>query len=259
MPSPGELLSRGFSMGGRVKNAELATIAAGINASGHYTRRGNNRRANEAKAQAMLKWYTNSEAKGKEGGKAFQTRRNFARNLAAALSHSPSGSRASSRGSRGSRNSRKAAPSRAAVAPKPAASRAAAGSRKKNNAVPRLNWHGPGGANRTGVSYKEKYAPAHGGWPMLKKDGHVWQIKVTPGRNNTAIITKLWGKVGGKLETSTTVVKGGKAGRSAQQEATHDAEIAHHKKVEDDGYTEVRSIHRGSANELKAINNFVPN
>ena len=48
MPSPGELLSRGFSMGGKVKNAELAAIAAGINASGHYSRRGNNRRANEA-------------------------------------------------------------------------------------------------------------------------------------------------------------------------------------------------------------------
>ena len=60
MPSPSELLSRGFSMGGKVKNAELASIAAGLNASGRYSRRGNNRRANEAKAQAMLKYFTNS-------------------------------------------------------------------------------------------------------------------------------------------------------------------------------------------------------
>ena len=48
MPSPSELLSRGFSMGGKVKYAELASIAAGLNASGRYSRRGNNRRANEA-------------------------------------------------------------------------------------------------------------------------------------------------------------------------------------------------------------------
>ena len=200
----------------------------------------------------MLKWYTNAEAKGKEGGKAFQTRRNFARNLAAALSHSPSGSRASSRGSR---NSRKAAPSRAAAAP----SRAAAGTRKKNNSgLPHLNWHGPGGANVHGLSYREKHTPAQGTWPMLKKNGHVWQVKVVPGKGNTAFVTKVWGKVGGKMESSSHLVKGGKAGRSAQQEATHDAELAHEKKKEEDGYTEVRSIHRVSNNELKSINNFKP-
>ena len=255
MPSPGKLLSRGFSMGGRVKDEQLRGIAEGIQ-GGHYTRRGNNRRANEATAKAMLKWYTNAEAKGKEGGKAFQTRRNFARNLAAALSHSPSGSRASSRGSR---NSRMAAPSRAAVAPKPAASRAAAGTRKKNNSgLPHLNWHGPGGANVHGLSYREKHTPAQGTWPMLKKNGHVWQVKVVPGKGNTAFVTKVWGKVGGKMESSSHLVKGGKAGRSAQQEATHDAELAHEKKKEEDGYTEVRSIHRGSNNELKSINNFKP-
>jgi hypothetical protein len=93
---------------------------------------------------------------------------------------------------------------------------------------------------------------------MLKKNGHVWQVKVVPGKGNTAFVTKVWGKVGGKMESSSHLVKGGKAGRSAQQEATHDAELAHEKKKEEDGYTEVRSIHRGSNNELKSINNFKP-
>lgn len=266
MPSPGQLLSRGFSMGGKVKNAELASIAGGIQ-GGHYTRRGNNRRANEAKAQAMLKWYTNAEAKGKEGGKAFQTRRNFARNLAAALSHSPSGSRASSR-SRGSRSSTNnlekaflsAGKSASRKASRPAASRAPAkpATRKgSRNGVPHLNFRGPGGANVHGLSYKEKYPPAQGTWPMLKKDGRVWQVKVVPGRGQTAFVQTVYGKVGGKMESSSKLVKGGKAGRSAQQEATHDAELAHEKK-EEDGYTEVRSIHRGSNNELKSINNFKP-
>jgi len=266
MPSPGELLSRGFSMGGKVKNAELAAIAAGINASGHYSRRGNNRRTNEAKAQAMLKWYTNAEAKGKEGGKAFQTRRNFARNLAAALAVSPSGSRASSRGSNNN-NLEKVFLAAGKPAPAPAASRKAsraspskkpsATRKASRNAVPHLNFHGPGGANVHGLSYKEKYPPAQGTWPMLKKDGHVWQVKVVPGKGNTAFVSKLWGKVGGKMEASQKLIKGGKAGRSAQQEATHEAELAHEKKKEDDGYTEVRSVHRGSNNELKSINNFV--
>jgi len=265
MPSPGELLSRGFSMGGKVKNAELAAIAAGINASGHYSRRGNNRRTNEAKAQAMLKWYTNSEAKGKEGGKAFQTRRNFARNLAAALAVSPSGSRASSRGNNNLEKvflaAGKPAASRKASRPAASPSKKPSPTRKgSRNGVPQLNFHGPGGANIHGLSYKEKYPPAQGTWPMLKKDGHVWQIKVFPGKGNTAFVSKLWGKVGGKMEASQKLVKGGRAGRSAQQEATHEAELAHEKKKEDDGYTEVRSIHRGSNNKLKSlesINNFV--
>ena len=266
MPSPGQLLSRGFSMGGKVKNAQLAAIASGINASGHYTRRGNNRRTNEAKAQAMLKWYTNAEAKGKEGGKAFQTRRNFARNLAAALSHSPSGSRSSSR-SRGSNNNLEKAfhsagkPAASRKASRPAASRAPAkpATRKDSrNGVPKLNFRGPGGANLHGLSYKEKYPPAQGTWPMLKKDGRIWQVKVVPGRGQTAFVQTVYGKVGGKMESSSKLVKAGKAGRSVQQEATHDAELAHEKKKEEDGYTEVRSIHRGSNNELKSINNFRP-
>jgi hypothetical protein len=234
MPSPGELLSRGFSMGGKVKNAELAAIAAGINASGHYSRRGNNRRANEAKAQAMLKWYTNSEAKGKEGGKAFQTRRNFARNLAAALAVSPSGSRASSpASSRGSRSN-------------------------QNRGLPVLAAAGANKPKRTYTRKSRAAPPASGTWPLLKKSRQLWTVKVLPSSRGKATVSKLTGKEGGKLVASSHNVTVGKAGRSVLQQALHEAEGAFENKVAD-GYTEVRSIHRSRNNELKSINNFVPN
>ena len=238
MPSPGELLSRGFSMGGKVKNAELAAIAAGINASGHYSRRGNNRRANEAKAQAMLKWYTNSEAKGKEGGKAFQTRRNFARNLAASLARSPSGSRASS----------------------PASSRASSRGSRSNRGPPALAaaGAGPNKAKRTYTRKSRAAPPASGTWPLLKKSRQLWTVKVIPSKSRgKATVSKLTGKEGGKLLASSHNVTVGKAGRSPLQQALHEAEGAFENKVAD-GYTEVRSIHRGTNNELKSINNFVP-
>ena len=239
MPSPGELLSRGFSMGGKVKNAELAAIAAGINASGHYTRRGNNRRANEAKAQAMLKWYTNSEKKGKEGGKAFQTRRNFARNLAAALAVSPSGSRASSRAS--SRGSSR-------------------GSRSnQNRGLPVLAAAGANKPKRTYTRKSRAAPPASGTWPLLKKSRQLWTVKVIPSvSRGKATVSKLTGKEGGKLVASSHNVTVGKAGRSVLQQALHEAEGAYENKVAD-GYTEVRSVHRSRNNELKSINNFVPN
>jgi hypothetical protein len=216
-------------MGGKVKNAELAAIAAGINASGHYSRRGNNRRANEAKAQAMLKWYTNSEAKGKEGGKAFQTRRNFARNLAAALAVSPSGSRASSRSS--SRSSR---------------------------GLPVLAAAGANKPKRTYTRKSRAAPPASGTWPLLKKSRQLWTVKVLPSSRGKATVSKLTGKEGGKLVASSHNVTVGKAGRSPLQQALHEAEGAFENKVAD-GYTEVRSIHRSRNNELKSINNFVPN
>jgi hypothetical protein len=239
MPSPGELLSRGFSMGGKVKNAELAAIAAGINASGHYTRRGNNRRANEAKAQAMLKWYTNAEGKGKEGGKVFQTRRNFARNLAAALAVSPSGSRAAS----------------------PASSRASSRGSRNNRGLPVLAAAGAG-ANKPKRTYTRKTRaapPASGTWPLLKKSRQLWTVKVIPSvSRGKATVSKLTGKEGGKLVASSHNVTVGKAGRSPLQQALHEAEGAYENKVAD-GYTEVRSIHRSRNNELKSINNFVPN
>jgi hypothetical protein len=224
-------------MGGKVKNAELAAIAAGINASGHYSRRGNNRRANEAKAQAMLKWYTNSEKKGKEGGKAFQTRRNFARNLAAALAVSPSGSRASSRASsRGSRSNR------------------------SNRGLPVLAaaGAGPNKAKRTYTRKSRAAPPASGTWPLLKKSRQLWTVKVVPSSSRgKATVSKLTGREGGKLLASSHNVTAGKAGRSVLQQALHEAEGAFENKVAD-GYTEVRSVHRGTNNELKSINNFVP-
>ena len=239
MPSPSELLSRGFSFGGKNKNAKLASIAAGLNASGRYSRRGNNRRANEAKAQAMLKYFTNSEKKAEKTGKnftnKFQTRRNFARNLAAALAVSPSGSRASSRGSsRSSSRSSRGLPVLAA---------AGAGANK---------------AKRTYTRKSRAAPPASGTWPLLKKSRQLWTVKVVPSvSRGKATVSKLTGKEGGKLLASSHNVTVGKAGRSVLQQALHEAEGAFENKVAD-GYTEVRSIHRGTNNELKSINNFVP-
>ena len=241
MPSPGELLSRGVPGGlslGTDKNAKLATIAAGINASGHYSRRGNNRRANEAKAQAMLKYFTNSEKKAEKTGKKFtlpfQTRRNFARNLAAALAVSPSGSRASS----------------------PASSRS---SSRSSRGPPVLAAAGANKAKRTYTRKSRAAPPASGTWPLLKKSRQLWTVKVIPSKSRgKATVSKLTGKEGGKLLASSHNVTAGKAGRSVLQQALHEAEGAFENKVAE-GYTEVRSVHRGTNNELKSINNFVPN
>ena len=225
-------------MGGKVKNAELASIVAGVS-RGRYTRRGDNRKANLSKAQAMLKWYTNAEAKGKEGGKAFQSRRNFTRNLAAALarspSPSPSGSRASTRGSsRGSRASSRGPPVLAA---------AGANNAPKKRAYTRKSRAAP---------------PASGTWPLLRKSRQLWTVKVIPSKSRgKATVSKLTGREGGKLLASSHNITVGKAGRSPLQQALHEAEGAFENKVAD-GYTEVRSIHRSTNNELKSINNFVP-
>ena len=225
-------------MGGKVKNAELASIVAGVS-RGRYTRRGDNRKANLSKAQAMLKWYTNAEAKGKEGGKAFQSRRNFTRNLAAALarspSPSPSGSRASSRGSsRGSRASSRGPPVLAAAG--------------ANNAPKK----------RTYTRKSRAAPPASGTWPLLRKSRQLWTVKVIPSKSRgKATVSKLTGREGGKLLASSHNITVGKAGRSPLQQALHEAEGAFENKVAD-GYTEVRSIHRSTNNELKSINNFVP-
>ena len=237
MPSPSELLSRGFSLG-KDKNAKLASIAAGLNASGRYSRRGNNRRANEAKAQAMLKYFTNSEKKaektGKDFTKAFYNRRNFTRNLAASLARSPSGSRASS----------------------PASSRSSRSSRN-NRGPPALAAAGANKAKRTYTRKSRAAPPASGTWPLLKKSRQLWTVKVIPSKSRgKATVSKLTGKEGGKLLASSHNVTAGKAGRSVLQQALHEAEGAFENKVAD-GYTEVRSVHRGTNNELKSINNFV--
>lgn len=84
--SPTGLLTSSFSLGGKVKNAEIESIKAGIK-NGRYSRQGSERESNLAKARSMLKWYNNAAAKGKEGGKAFQSRRNYARNLVNSLAH----------------------------------------------------------------------------------------------------------------------------------------------------------------------------
>ena len=245
MSAAGELLTSGFSMGGKVKNAELASIAAGVK-GGRYTRHGNNRKANLAKAEAMLKWYTNSEAKGKEGGKAFQSRRNFSRYLASALARSPSpspaGSRKSSRASRNNNSNSNSNSSRSR------------GSRASKRGVPTL---ASAPAKRSYTRKALAAPPASGQWPLLKKGDNVWSVKVVATSKSRAMVSKIYGKEGSKMSTTNDVITVGKAGRSPQQEALHIAEHAFEAKV-GDGYTEVRSVHRGSNNELKSINNFKP-
>ena len=243
MSAAGELLSRGFSMGGHVKNAELAAIKAGV-VGGKYTRHGNNRKANLAKAEAMLKWYTNSETKGK-------ARRNFAANLSRALARSPSSSPSGSRAASPSRASSTAAgapamaPTRAE--PKPKASRAvtvkAAGG---NNKKP----------TRTYTRKSRSPPPASGQWPLLKKGVHLYSVKVVPLSPNTVQVVKVHGTQGGEIkETPHTIVQG-KAGRSVLQQALHEAEAAFEDKKKD-GYTEVRSVSRGANNEIKSMKNFI--
>ena len=246
MSAAGELLTSGFSMGGKVKNAELATIAAGVK-GGRYTRHGNNRKANLAKAEAMLKWYTNSEAKGKEGGKAFQSRRNFSRYLASALARSPSpspaGSRKSSRASSNNNSNSNSSRSRS--------------SRASKRGVPTLVSAAGAPAKRTYTRKALAAPPASGQWPLLKKGDNIWSVKVVATSKSRAMVSKIYGKEGSKMSTTNDVITVGKAGRSPQQEALHIAEHAFEAKV-GDGYTEVRSVHRGSNNELKSINNFKP-
>ena len=248
MSAAGELLTSGFSMGGKVKNAELATIAAGVK-GGRYTRHGNNRKANLAKAEAMLKWYTNSEAKGKEGGKAFQSRRNFSRYLASALARSPSpspaGSRKSSRASSNNNSNSNSNSSRSR------------GSRASKRGVPTLVSAAGAPAKRTYTRKALAAPPASGQWPLLKKGDNIWSVKVVATSKSSAMVSKIYGKEGSKMSTTNDVITVGKAGRSPQQEALHIAEHAFEAKV-GDGYTEVRSVHRGSNNELKSINNFKP-
>jgi hypothetical protein len=246
MSAAAELLTSGFSMGGKVKNAELASIAAGVK-GGRYTRHGKSREANLAKAQAMLKWYTNSEAKGKEGGKAFQSRRNFSRYLATALARSPSpspaGSRKSSRASSNNNSNSNSSRSR--------------GSRASKRGVPTLVSAAGAPAKRTYTRKALAAPPASGQWPLLKKGDNIWSVKVVATSKSRAMVSKIYGKEGSKMSTTNDVITVGKAGRSPQQEALHIAEHAFEAKV-GDGYTEVRSVHRGSNNELKSINNFKP-
>ena len=243
MSAAGELLSSEFSYGGKLKNAKLAILKSRV-VNRRYTGHGNTRKANLALMQAENKWYTNAEAKGKEGGKAFQSRRNFTRKLVAALarspSPSPSGSRASSRAS--SRGSSR-------------------GSRASSRGLPVLAAAGANNAPKKTRGTRKVYSPpASGTWPLLKKSRQLWTVKVSPSKSREkATVSTLTGKEGGKLTAYSHNVIVGKAGRSPLQEALREAQKAYEeKKSTRGGYTEVRSVHRGTNNELKSINNFVP-
>ena len=238
MSAAGELLTQDFSFGGKDKNAKLALIRGGLKGS-RYTRHGNNRKANLAMAEAMQKWYNNAakkaEKKGEEHGKAFQSRRNFSRYLTAALARSPSPSPAGSRSSSNNNSNSNSNSSRSRGLPTLAAAGAKRSYTRKALAAP----------------------PASGQWPLLRKGDNVWSVKVVKTSGSRAMVTKFFGKEGGKLSTTNDVITVGKAGRSPQQEALHIAEHAFEAKV-NDGYAEVRSVHRGSNNELKSVNNFTP-
>lgn len=245
MSAAGELLTQDFSFGGKDKNAKLALIRGGLKGS-RYTRHGNNRKANLAMAEAMQKWYNNAakkaEKKGEEHGKAFQSRRNFSRYLTAALARSPSPSPAGSRSSSNNNSNSNSNSSRSR------------GSRASKRGLPTL---AAAGAKRSYTRKALAAPPASGQWPLLRKGDNVWSVKVVKTSGSRAMVTKFFGKEGGKLSTTNDVITVGKAGRSPQQEALHIAEHAFEAKV-NDGYAEVRSVHRGSNNELKSVNNFTP-
>ena len=106
-------------------------------------------------------------------------------------------------------------------------------------------------SNRNNTSRK-----ARSKWPILKKENYIWSIKVVPS-SHSALITKFWGTEGGKLSTSSDIIKLGKAGRTPQQQAVFEAEHAF-KEKENEGYYEIQRMQRGSNKNLKSINNFVP-
>jgi len=257
MSAAGELLSRGFSMGGKVKNAELAAIKAGV-VGGRYTRHGNNRKANLAKAEAMLKWYVNSEAKGKAGGKAFQSRRNFAANLSRALARSPS---ASPSGSRAASPSRSVAAAGGAPVMAPSRPAAPKESRANKPKVTRAaTAKAAGGNNKKATrAYTRKSRsppPASGQWPLLKKGAHLYSVKVVPLSHDLVQVVKVHATQGGEIKETPHTITQGKAGRSVLQQALHEAEAIFEDKKKE-GYTEVRSVSRGANNEIKSMKNFI--
>ena len=247
MSAAGELLTRKNISFGTKTEPELDLIRGGLKGS-RYTRHGNNRKANLAKAEKIQKWYNNAaktaEKKGKELGKTFQNRHNFSRYLSAALARSPSpspaGSRKSSRASSNNNSNSNSSRSRS--------------SRASKRGVPTL---ASAPAKRTYTRKALAAPPASGQWPLLKKGDNIWSVKVVATSKSRAMVSKIYGKEGSKMSTTNDVITVGKAGRSPQQEALHIAEHAFEAKV-GDGYTEVRSVHRGSNNELKSINNFKP-
>jgi len=256
MSAAGELLSRGFSMGGHVKNAELAAIKAGV-VGGRYTRHGNNRKANLAKAEAMLKWYVNSEAKGKAGGKAFQSRRNFAANLSRALARSPSASPSGSRAASPSRGAAAAGGAPVMAPSRPAAPKESRANKPKvTRAVTAKAAPAANGAKRTYTRKSRSPPPASGQWPLLKKGAHLYSVKVVPLSHDLVQVVKVHATQGGEIKETPHTITQGKAGRSVLQQALHEAEAIFEDKKKE-GYTEVRSVSRGANNEIKSMKNFI--
>jgi len=191
----------------------------------------NDRRQIRDKVAKLKKWYNNTEnrrptakGRGREYGEVYQSRRNFSRILTNRLT------------------------------------------RSKSPTYTRMNHPGIhpalagiGGQGAPQSRTRKVYSPpASGSWPLLKKSRRFWTVKVIPSSRGKATISTLTGLEGGKLSASHKNVTVGVAGRSPLQEALREAEKKYEEKKSKDGYTEVRSVHRGTNNELKSINNFVP-
>jgi hypothetical protein len=192
----------------------------------------NDRRQIRDKVAKLKKWYNNTEnrrptaqGRGREYGEVYQSRRNFSRILTNRLT------------------------------------------RSKSPTYTRMNHPGIhpalagiGGQTASQSRTRKVYSPpASGSWPLLKKSRRFWTVKVIPSPSRgKATVSTLTGLEGGKLSASDKNVTDGVAGRSPLQEALREAEKKYQEKKED-GYAEVRSVHRNRNNELKSINNFVPN
>ena len=179
----------------------------------------------------ITKWYNDTEEKrptakgrGREYGEVYQTRRNFSRSFLNRLTRSKSPTYTS-------RNHPGVHSALAGIGGYPVVQ-----SRTRKILTP----------------------PASGTWPLLKKSRRYWTVKVIPSSRGKATVSTLTGMEGGKLVSASHNVTRGKAGRSPLQEALREAEKKYEEKKEEH-YTEVRSVHRSTNNELKSINNFVPN
>jgi ElaB/YqjD/DUF883 family membrane-anchored ribosome-binding protein len=189
------------------------------------------RRQIRDKVAKLVKWYNNTEkrrptakGRGREYGELYQSRRNYSRILKNRLTRSKSPTYTS-------RNHPGVHSALAGIGGYPVVQ-----SRTRKILTP----------------------PASGTWPLLKKSRRYWTVKVIPSSRGKATVSTLTGMEGGKLVSASHNVTRGKAGRSPLQEALREAEKKYEEKKEEH-YTEVRSVHRSTNNELKSINNFVPN
>jgi hypothetical protein len=252
---------------GPQKNKELEEIVGGIS-GGKYTRRGNTRKTNMTRAQKLLKWYENSEAKetkkasGKEFGKDFYDRKAWLTNLTRALAKSRSRSRSrgsgqskgpseaeiyeampyifgpnngpvltKSKGSKGSKSS-KGLPSHSRGSKGSKASRSSKGAA----VVKTRKTRAPGGTRKgKAVNTSHPLTPLHKTDIQGRKQ--LWAIKVEQSSRG-AKITKVHGLEGGKTQTSSSEYGSGntRAGRNPYEEAMKDAVAAWESKKKE-GYT----------------------